>query len=81
MSRMCVYPMRYIFLLKDVSGATIGFLDGKRLEKISLVCVYVKTFCTLQQRGGVLSVILHNRLIPRTSSMQIQFNLKNFDGF
>ena len=66
MPRMCIYRMRYILLLKDASRTTIGFLDGKILENISLVCADVKTFCTLQQRGGVLSVLLHNRLVPNT---------------
>ena len=59
--------MIYILLLKDASGTTIGFLDGKRLEMFLLVCADVKKFRTLQQRGGVLSVLLHNRLVTRTS--------------
>ena len=76
MPRMCIYRMRYILLLKDASRTTIGFLDGKILENISLVCAYVKKICSLQKRGGVLSVLLHNRLVPKKSSMQIQFTLK-----
>ena len=76
MLKMCVSIMIYILLLKDDSGTTIGFFDGERLEIISLVCVDVKKICTFQQRGGVLSVLLHNRLVPRTSSMQSQFTLK-----
>ena len=76
MSRMCVYQMISILLLKGASGTTIRFLDGKRLENISLVCADVKTFCTFQQRGGVLSVLLHNRLVMMTSSMQSQLTLK-----
>ena len=75
-SRMCEYRMRYILILKDASGTNIGFLDGKRLENISLVCADVKKICIFQHRGEVLSVLLHSRLVPRTSSMQIQFNLK-----
>ena len=75
MSRMCVSRMIYILLLKDSSGMNIGFLDGKRLENISLFCADVKKICTFQQRGGVLSVLLHNRLVPRKSSMQSQFTL------
>ena len=66
MSRMCVSIIRFILLLKDASGTNIYFLYGRRLENISLVCADVKTFCTLQQRGGVLSVLLHNRLVPNT---------------
>ena len=68
--------MRYFLLLKDATGATIGSLGGKRLKKISLVCADVKTLCTFQHRGGVISVLLHNRLLSRTSSMQSQFTLK-----
>ena len=76
MSRMCVYQIISILLLKGASGTTIRFLDGKRLENISLVCADVKKFCIFQQIGGVLLVLLHNRLVPRTSSVQIQFTLK-----
>ena len=62
--------------MKDASGTNIVFSYGKRLENISLVCADVKKICTFQKRGGVLSVLLHNRLVPRTSSMQSQFTLK-----
>ena len=75
MSRMCVYRMIYILVSKDTSGTTIWFLDWKRLEKISPVRAYVGNICIFQQRRGVLSVLLHNRLVPRTSSMQSQFTL------
>ena len=75
-SRMWVFWMIFIFLLKDASGTTIGFLDGKKLENIPLVCADVKKFCIFQQIGGVLLVLLHNRLVPRTSSMQSQLTLK-----
>ena len=42
MSRVSVYRMRYILILNNASGTTIGFLYGKRLENISLVCADVK---------------------------------------
>ena len=74
--RMCVSQIIYILVLKCASGTTIGVLGGKRLEKISLVCDDVKTFCTFQHRIGVILVMLHNRLVTRTSSMQSQFTLK-----
>ena len=73
---MCVSQIIYILVLKCASGTTIGVLGGKRLEKISLVCDDVKTFCAFQQRGGVLLELLHNRLVPRTSSIQSQLILK-----
>ena len=72
MSRMWLSWMISILILKGVSGTTIGFLDGNRLENISLFCADVKKICTFQQRGGLLLVLLHNRLAPRTSSMQSQ---------
>ena len=67
--------MRYILLLKDANRMIIGFLDGKRLENISLFFDDVKTFCTFQQIGGLISVLLNNRLVPSTLSMQSQFTL------
>ena len=74
-SIMCVSWMRYILLLKDANRMIIGFLDGKRLENISLFFDDVKTFCTFQRIGGLILVLLHNRLVPSTSSMQSQFTL------
>ena len=75
MSSVCVSRIISILILTHAIGTTIWFLDEKRLEKISLVCAHVKTLCTLQQRG-VLSVLLHKSLMPRTPSTQSQFTLK-----
>ena len=75
MLRMCVSRMRSLLLFKVANGTTIGFLDGKNLEKISLFCAEVNILCTFQQRIGVLLVLLHNRLVPRKSSMQNQLTL------
>ena len=43
--------------------ATICFSNWNKLENISLVCDYVKIFRTFQQRVGVLSMLLYNRLV------------------
>ena len=65
MSIICISRIRSILLLKDASAAIIGFFDWDRLENISLVFSDVKTLCTFQKRGGVLSVLLHDRIVLR----------------
>ena len=73
----CAYIEWYLsWYWRTLVGRPYAFLDGKILENISLVCADVKTFCTLQHIGGVLLVLIHNRIMLR-NQLTLKFTMSS----